>query len=317
MIDIERLLIDLHIEYGNAGSENVKINCLNPEHDDKSPSMLVHRESGIIHCFSCNASGSIFTLLKYKGITGVDAYKYLLNYATNNQTEEDLKEKLEEFISGRREVKKDEEVGVVKYGDIELPTHRMIEHNFYLEKRGITKEDMLEWKMAVVTAKAYLGWILIPIYQNGILRNYFLRSTYGMGKIYGKYPRHDLLPGIDFAADTEKPIYVVEGIFDAISVRHAGYQAVATLSNKLLPAQLEILKKYKVVILMPDNDKMGYGLVKSAASLIYNTKLYVCTLPLNKKDAADCIVQEILEATHHKAIFQDYVIAHYFSNQKY
>jgi len=50
MINIERLLVDLQIEYRNAGSENVKINCLNPAHDDNDPSMLVHRESGIIHC---------------------------------------------------------------------------------------------------------------------------------------------------------------------------------------------------------------------------------------------------------------------------
>ena len=313
MIDIERLLVDLQIEYRNAGSENVKIICVNPEHLDTEPSMLVHKETSVIHCFGCGATGNIFTLLKYKGITGADAYKYLFNYATSSLTEEDLKKNLDNFITGREKVKQDE---TIKYGNIELPMHRVIEHNFYLEKRGITKEDILKWKMAIVTANEYLGWILVPIYQNGVLRNYFLRSTFGMGKLYGKYPRHDLLPGIDFATDIEKPLYVVEGIFDAIAIRHAGYQAVATLSNKLLPAQLAILKKYKTIVLVPDNDKMGHELVKSAASLIYSTELLVCKLPSNKKDASDCTVQEIIEATYHQFLWQDYIIAYYFSNQK-
>jgi len=312
MIDIERLLTDLHIEYKNAGPNNVKIVCLNPNHDDKAPSMLVHKEIGMINCFGCHESGSIFKLLEYCGISGINAYKYLLNYTSSNQTEEALKKNLEDFVSRRGKSKERE--NVLKYENIELPMHRTIDYDFYLKKRNVTKEDILEWKMAIVTDGKYMGWILIPIYQNGILRNYFLRSTLGGGKIFGKYPRHDLLPGIDFATDYSKPIYVVEGIFDAIAIRHANYQAVASLSNKLLPAQLEILKKYKRVIIVPDNDKMGYELVRSSASLIYSTELYVCPLPSNKKDAAECTLEEIVKATYFIERWKDYVVRHYFDS---
>ena len=66
--------------------------------------------------------------------------------------------------------------------------------------------------MAVVTSNKYLGWILVPIYQEGTLRNYFLRSVFGDGKLYGEYPREDLLAGIDFATNYDESICISEGI---------------------------------------------------------------------------------------------------------
>lgn len=43
-----------------ASGKDYLIKCLNPEHDDSSPSMRVDQDSGIFKCFSCGFSGNIF-----------------------------------------------------------------------------------------------------------------------------------------------------------------------------------------------------------------------------------------------------------------
>jgi DNA primase len=305
MIKIEEILINLGIDYRNAGQENFKACCVNPDHADTNPSMFIHKETGIIHCFSCGFSGSIFTLLKAFEISGVSALTYLQKFAKEGYTAEEIKTALEQFVINR---KGDKQEDTVKYGDIEMPQHRMIEENYYLEKRGVTPEEMREWKMAVVTHGKHIGWVLIPLYQNGVLRSYFLRNTFGSDKLYGEYPRHDLLAGLDLVKDYQAPLYLTEGIFDAIAIRRAGYQAVACLSNRLLKGQLEILKKFKQIVVVPDNDKMGMLLVESASTLIHSCEVFVSALPGHRKDAAECTLTEIKVALQYKQPWNIFLI---------
>jgi DNA primase len=273
--------------------------------------MNIHRESGIIHCFGCGLSGNVFTLLNYKGIHGMEAINYLLKFAEGGQTEDELKKSLEDFLKNRGDIRENQEK-IIKYSDIELPAHRMLEESSYLTKRGITADEIKKWRMSVVTHGRSLGWILIPIYQDGVLRNYFMRSTFGSGKMYGEYPRMDLLAGLDFADDPNKPICITEGIFDTIFVQKTGYQSVACLSNKLLLPQLERLKRYRKVIIVPDTDKMGMKLVESAGPLIYNVELMVCCLPEGKKDAAECSASDIKNSLDNLIPWNKFVIKERF-----
>ena len=49
-----------------------------PFHDDSNPSMCVSREKQIYTCFSCHATGNVFTfLMNYEHIDFKDALKYL------------------------------------------------------------------------------------------------------------------------------------------------------------------------------------------------------------------------------------------------
>jgi DNA primase len=314
MIDVDRLLTELGIEHRNAGPKNFKAMCINPEHHETKPSMNIHRESGVVHCFGCDLTGNVFTLLGYKGITGSDAVSFLMKFAMGGQTEDELRKSLEEFLKARGEIRENAE-RTIKYSDIELPVHRMIEENFYLQGRGIDRDEMVRWKMAVITHGRSLGWILIPIYQDNVLRNYFMRSTLGSGKLYGPYPREDILAGIDLAADYSQPICITEGIFDTVFVQKTGMQSVACLSNKLLPKQIERLKKYLKVIIVPDNDEMGFKLVESAGPLIYSTELYVCKLPEGKKDAASCSVDDITQSMQSLIPWNEFVIKRMFSRK--
>lgn len=66
MSDVLELLKQKNIEFIPNGKD-VKIRCLNPEHEDKDPSLRVHCDTGVFNCFSCGFKGDIFSVFnKYR-----------------------------------------------------------------------------------------------------------------------------------------------------------------------------------------------------------------------------------------------------------
>jgi DNA primase len=109
--------------------------------------------------------------------------------------------------------------------------------------------------------------------------------------------------------DLDKPIYITEGIFDSIFIQRTRNQCVAALSNDLLPEQLNKLKRYTRIVVVPDNDEQGDHLVAAAYKLIHHTNnIFVCKLPLNKKDAAMCTLEELLESTYNEIPITKYML---------
>lgn len=52
-------------------------------------------------------------------------------------------------------------------------------------------------------------------------------------------------------------VFLVEGIFDCLSLRAIGLPAVATMGNNVEQVKFQILKLFKRVVYIPDNDKTG------------------------------------------------------------
>lgn len=304
MIDVLKLLDDLGIPYYPAGPNNVKIKCINPGHNETRPSMHIHKFTGIFNCLGCHFSGNIFSLLKNQLQTEshMEVMKFLMNYAQGGLTEDEVFKSLEKTVTSRNKTFKKEEIGIHH-----LP-HRLIENHPYLSQRGITPAEIKEWQMGVVTDKKYNGWIYIPIYQNDILRNYFLRSPFGDGKKYDAVPRNDLVFGIDKALDKTKKVYLVEGIFDMIFVRKTRQQCVAILSNRILRLQFNLLKDYKEIVIVPDNDEQGFWLIKSALPFIHKCSVKVCKLPEHRKDAGETTIEEMLKSMLNEVSIQDFYL---------
>jgi len=306
LINVSDILDDIGLDYREVG-KSFRVKCWH--HDEGVPSMFINKESGVYHCFSCHSSGNIFQLItEHLGLTGFDLVKYLADFSIN-LTEEEIYNRLKNHIGSR----KPKEVKQVRKL-IRIPEYKTIENNDYLENRGITKEEIKQWEMGVVSGNQthkeflpYRNWIYIPIIQNGVFENYFLRSPFNNRKIYGKFPRKNLLFGLDSCTDYSKTIYVVEGIFDMIFLRKIRVQVVAALSNRLHKEQLELLKKYKRVVLVPDADSPGFELVKTALPLIYSTSLGVCSIPNGKKDTADCTIDELIEMTYNEKSILDFI----------
>ena len=64
-MNVEELLTEKNIHYIPKGADCV-VRCLNPEHDDRNPSMRIDRITGIFNCFSCEYKGNIFSLFGEK-----------------------------------------------------------------------------------------------------------------------------------------------------------------------------------------------------------------------------------------------------------
>jgi len=307
MIDVKQLLDTLGTPYVESG-RSLKLKCI--FHDEGHPSFSMDKDTGVWQCFSCKRSGNIFNFLYYlTGVSGKEALAYVKKVAKETTTEEEIKNKLRDSLSS----KKDEaEVEVI------LPAHNLITTHMYLEQiRRFTSEEIQKWQMGVVTEKPYEGWIIIPIYQYGKLQNYFLRSPYENRKLYGKYSIKHVLFGIDTAADIDRILYIVEGIFDMIFLRRLGIQVVASLTNRLYEPQREILKRYKHIVLVPDNDNPGLELVDNAKALLYSIpKIGVCHVPEQKKDTAACTQRELIQIPSNEISLIDFICGERFRKWK-
>ena len=60
-MDVETLLQNKDIQYIPKGKDYV-VRCLNPEHEDRNPSMKIDQITGIYQCFSCGFKGNVYNL---------------------------------------------------------------------------------------------------------------------------------------------------------------------------------------------------------------------------------------------------------------
>lgn len=295
---IEDILNEFGVEYEESGNDYL-ISCI--FHEEKNPSFRIDKDSGIWHCFSCDAKGSFFKFVKIiSGLNSFDTMMYLSKFVNARKMS-----RLELYSSFIESISRDYNQDLIddQSSDVELPKNVKIRCNEYLQNRGFTSEEILKWDMRVCTEFPYKNWILIPIYRNGILQTYFIRSIYDSSKIYGYktiylpdgskknegYYRSNILFGMDRCTDFSSPICVGEGIFDSILNGRFISQSVAALSNNLLKEQKEFLRQFKEIIIIPDNDIRGMFLVHTAVPLSVYTNVSVAMLPDKYKDSGETL----------------------------
>jgi hypothetical protein len=138
----------------------------------------------------------------------------------------------------------------------------------YLLTRGITAElaEKLDFRVAV--SGKYMGRILMPVTENGIVCNFVGRLFMGNGKRYdgphkgeGYKNKGELLYNLDKLQYNSR-IVIVEGIFDCVSVMDK-YPTVAILGKSLSDTQAEkLLNKAESVVILMDG-----GFVESAKKI--------------------------------------------------
>lgn len=85
-------------------------------------------------------------------------------------------------------------------------------------------------------------------------KKYITTSTYGFSKA-GQFFNVECYK--DCWERNNGVVYVVEGIYDALTLRSLGLSSLAVMGNKLEPVKQEMLKRYRKVIVIPDNDETG------------------------------------------------------------
>ena len=101
----------------------------------------------------------------------------------------------------------------------------------YLFDRGVTKQDILMWKIGYCPEGRYGGRIIVPSFNNSGNLNYFIARSYvGHRMKYLNPPISKNVVFNELFVDWDEAIILVEGLFDAIV---AGQNAIPILGSTL------------------------------------------------------------------------------------
>jgi len=272
MYETEKLKILQSVlgNYHKSGDEFL-FYCRKCDHNKRKLSLNI--EKNVFKCWICDFRGSnISRLIKKYG-----------NFLQRQEWERfaevlDLSLSLEELFSNNKD---DEEQEIsLRLPDefISLANHNLplssLEPKNYLLKRGVTKQDILRWKIGYCKGGEYDGRVIIPSFNLAGNVNYFAARSYG--KSWPSYKNPNVSKDIVFNelyVDFKNDLVIVEGIFDAIKAENS----VPILGNSLREDSKlfqEIVKFDTTVYLAldPDAEIKSMQLIKNL--LLYGIEVY-------------------------------------------
>lgn len=156
----------------------------------------------------------------------------------------------------------------------------------YLRNRGITMNDIKRYNIGICIEGDHKNRIIIPSYDNAGYLNYFISRTF-LKNEYIKYknPRYakNIIP-FDMYVNWELPIYLVEGVFDAIAVK---FNAIPLLGKSLSSTvkQKIIESRPPMVYIALDSDAIKSSI--KIASELMGTGIDTSIIQLNGKDPSE------------------------------
>jgi 5S rRNA maturation endonuclease (ribonuclease M5)/archaellum biogenesis ATPase FlaH len=225
------------------------INCPLPDHNDQNPSFAIYRRTNSWYCYGCNRGGNVFTFLKHFHDFSVRDTFYFLkkNYNLKIDTE------------------KERQIKISFVPLIPLPD----DIKDWLYSRKLKEETISRFKLMALkdegTGKRFLG---IPLFnERGEVINWKIRRDHiNEDETLPKYkfllPQNkvNVFPLSLIDLDKEE-IFVCEGELDAILLCQEGYNVITSTTGGNSIAKNEelinIVKKFKKVYLLPDNDDTG------------------------------------------------------------
>ena len=152
----------------------------------------------------------------------------------------------------------------------------------YLKQRGITKEDILKYGVGYCEEGAYSSRIIIPSYDSMGNLNYFVgRDIYDSKLKYKNPPISKDVIGFELFVNWDEPIVLVEGVFDAITIR----RNAIPLFGKTIPKSLErkiIENNVKDIYISLDNDALQDALKICERFMKQGRNVYMIDIPDGK-----------------------------------
>lgn len=268
-----------------------------PFHNDHSPSLSVSREKQIYKCFTCLASGNVFTFVQnYENISFIEAIKKVadkINYKLDikdkivnknskyyelmdlsnkifvNNLNSNLGLKAKEYLINERHLSEE----AIKEFNIGLALNDN-NLNKLLSSKGYSDKDIIEMSLANKTDNGLLDMfrnrITFPICNHeGKIIAYSARiyqnedtSKYINSKESVIFKKGYTFYNYDkcrLEALKIKSVILVEGQMDAIRVYTSGFKnVIASMGTAITSNHISLLKKLNAkVILMMDNDNAG------------------------------------------------------------
>jgi DNA primase len=216
--------------------------CLNPSHNDSSPSAFTNLENLFSHCSSCG-----FHLKE----------SALINFLGGNISSAELKR--QEFLRRKKELKNKEEE---TESEIILPKKFK---EFEAPFRGISIETFKKICAYVTRPNTYYqGRIVIPLkdmFGDEVGFEAVAVSKELQPKVLrAKGLETDRLFGFEDLIQKNKPLFICEGVFSSLSLIEFGYSSVYNFGVGNIEDKVNTLKYFNVkeVILVGDKDSAGF-----------------------------------------------------------
>jgi Toprim-like/DNA primase catalytic core, N-terminal domain len=237
--------------------------------------MSINLDTGLWRCFKTHKSGNFITIYSVmEGIPYKKAYEQYLYDAFI--TEDDKKAPAPEKPKISKEIQEE-------FLDLEASDTKAIE---FLKRRGLYGK----YRFLKSSDPKFSNRVIIPFYNfSGKVFYFQARALSDVSQ--PKYlncknldSRNILLP---FEYDSDEPLYITEGVFDALSLKAIGLNATTTLSCSVSKAQMEQLKFYRgKLVVAYDSDDAGMTGARKFLRAAAKEKLYVfqSTVPTPFKD---------------------------------
>ena len=228
MEEKRKIVSDILGRYVRKGNEHL-YSCPYCKHHKKK--MSVNFAQGVFKCWVCDTRGK-------------NIYRMVRKFGNYNQRQKwlqlegrlDLSE-FDKIFEGLQEEEAEQVVELPKEMVSLCNKHLPISSKralAYLESRGITKREILMWKIGYCSSGKYGGRIIIPSFNINGEPNYFIARSYvGHQRKYLNPPASRDIIFNELMVDWDEPVVLVEGAFDAIV---AGTQAVPILGSTLRPS---------------------------------------------------------------------------------
>lgn len=175
-------------------------------------------------------------------------------------TEQEIEEKVEQVIDLPETFK------TLCSGSLSLATRPIFR---FLHERGVSKQDILKWKMGYCSSGDYKERVIIPSFNEDGDINYFIARTYGNDWMKYKNPpaSRDIVFN-ELYVDFNDDLIIVEGVFDAIVAGNA-----VPILGSSLREDSKLLKKVVehdtpvYIALDPDVEAKAMRLIKKMLTL--------------------------------------------------
>ena len=267
---VDELLTAQGIEFRPSGKDYL-IRCLNPDHEDRNPSLRIDKTTGIFNCLSCGYSGNLFN-----------------HFGEKPDWLQIRRERLKSVISDK----------LVETSGLSIPDNAI---PFNQDWRGISASTFMKFEAFQHSNPEFIGRVVFPI--RSITNKIIAFCGRHQGQVDPKYlfhPAGSKLPLFPIVKPIQGRIVLVEGIMDMINLHDKGLtNAVCAFGvNKVTTDKINILKIQGVsgIDIFFDNDEAGQNGSEKLKELLEHNELTSRNITFGKiKDPGELTALQVIK----------------------
>lgn len=280
-------------------------------HDKNLGNAFINTETGVTNCFSCGASYSLFSLVKFfHPNISFDEFLLLIGYS-----EDYIEEKTSNRNYNKQNTNKLEKINkdIFTFDFSNLQTARFNPNDYdYTKLRGFTREFISNFKIRLITSGYYKNYIGIPIIDpdNSVKTIEFRKvgDNYKEAKVL--YPKNISVKKTIFNKsnlDLNEILYIKEGVSGIPKIwSNISKNVTAIFGVSKSEDQIDIISKFQdKKIFIPDNDDASTEMILEYSKRIRN--FYVANISCDDKE--DNFLDELKNCEIIPGI--DYVLNYY------